>query len=91
MEKIMNEKEMRRELEFIYDLEDDGAMPIYAAPIIDATDAGNKNLEEDIENKIKCVLCKEKNVRIKNFPFCSETCQLADLYNWFSEEYIIKD
>ena len=49
------------------------------------------NLKKDIESQLECVICKEKKVKMKYFPFCSKICQLVDLYNWFSDEYSIKD
>ena len=26
-----------------------------------------------------------------DFPFCSRTCKMLDLYSWFSEEYVISE
>jgi len=26
----------------------------------------------------------------KNYPFCSERCQMVDLGHWFSDEYVIR-
>jgi endogenous inhibitor of DNA gyrase (YacG/DUF329 family) len=35
-----------------------------------------------------CPTCKQNVTReAKNFPFCGERCQMADLGAWFSENY----
>lgn len=39
---------------------------------------------------MKCPTCKKDTVK-KYFPFCSERCQLIDLYNWFNEEYCFSE
>jgi len=51
----------------------------------------NENLKKDIEEQLECVMCKEKNVKIEHFPFCSEECKLVDLYNWLSGDYVVKE
>ena len=45
------------------------------------------------KKKIKCPVCKREVDWEGNpyRPFCSRECKLADLYNWFSEEYRIKE
>lgn len=40
---------------------------------------------------MKCVYCERDTERNEYFPFCSERCQLLDLYNWFYEGYYISD
>jgi endogenous inhibitor of DNA gyrase (YacG/DUF329 family) len=42
--------------------------------------------------KSKCPTCEEECERDnKFFPFCSERCQLLDLWNWFNGEYAFSE
>lgn len=43
---------------------------------------------------MKCLTCGTKIKDLKEnkwFPFCSERCKMADLYNWFNEDYYIDE
>jgi len=36
---------------------------------------------------MKCPICGSLEIVGKYFPFCSERCQLIDLYSWFNGDY----
>lgn len=36
--------------------------------------------------KSKCPTCEKESDKVY-YPFCSERCQLVDLWNWFNGEY----
>lgn len=45
-------------------------------------------------DKDKCPICGTERDSLdanKSFPFCSEKCQLVDLWGWFNEEYIVPE
>ena len=50
-------------------------------------------MDNSLKKKIKCPVCKKLVDWEGNpyRPFCSRECKLVDLYNWFNEEYRIKD
>ncbi len=50
-------------------------------------------MDNSLKKKIKCPVCKKPVDWEGNpyRPFCSRECKLVDLYNWFNEEYRIKD
>jgi len=42
----------------------------------------------------KCIICESERDILENnryYPFCSERCQMIDLWGWFSEEYVISE
>ena len=44
--------------------------------------------------KLTCPTCQKKfdapdGEKLKEFPFCSDICRMADLGRWFNEEYYI--
>jgi endogenous inhibitor of DNA gyrase (YacG/DUF329 family) len=39
---------------------------------------------------VKCKICGNK-VKKKNRAFCSERCQMIDLYNWICGDYKISE
>jgi uncharacterized protein len=45
--------------------------------------------------KTECPICsaevERKPQQSKNYPFCSERCQLVDLSHWLDESYKIPD
>jgi uncharacterized protein len=41
--------------------------------------------------KGRCPTCKKEFNSTDSFPFCSERCQLIDLWNWFNDEYKISE
>ncbi|GAQ95589.1 hypothetical protein TAGGR_362 [Thermodesulfovibrio aggregans] len=42
--------------------------------------------------KIKCPVCGKETTLENNpwRPFCSKSCKIIDLWNWFHEQYSIK-
>jgi endogenous inhibitor of DNA gyrase (YacG/DUF329 family) len=53
----------------------------------------DNRLKKSKVKKIRCPICNKETVWEGNpyRPFCSRECKLADLYNWFSEEYKIRE